>query len=300
MNSVRLQRFLAIYQHGSFGRAAAELHVTQPALTKSIQLLEDTLGVKLFERSASGVVPTIYGDALALHAKAIEAEMKNAVRQIQTLSGAATGEVTIGATPSVAADLIPRTFVELQKQRPGIVLNLIEGLMENHIPALRRGELDLVVGGRTRGHYPDLTTEILMRDEVLVFAGEDHPLAQLTDVPWSALSDYPWIMPPASQFWVNALSQAFISDGLTPPEPTAVTNSPGFIRAMLLRNLYLSGLPAKLLVNATRGGRIVALAVKGLSVPFDVTLTYRTHLVPLPALDFFIDTLRQVSSAPAE
>lgn len=299
MNSVRLQRFLAIYEHGSFGRAAAELHVTQPALTKSIQLLEDELGVKLFERSASGVVPTIYGDALALHAKAVESEMRNAVRQIATLSGAATGEVTIGVTPSVAADLIPRTFLELQKTRPGIILNLIEGLMENHIPALRRGELDLVVGGWSRGHYPDLTTEILMRDEVLIFAGEDHPLAQMADVPWTALADYPWIMPPQTQFWVQGFSQAFISHGVLPPQPSAVSNSPGFIRAMLLRNLYLSGLPARLLVNATRGGRIVALPVKGLSVSFEVMLTFRTHLVPLPALDYFIQTLRRVAAQPA-
>src|SRR3712207_6617489 len=125
MNSVRLQRFLAIYEHRSFGRAAAELHVTQPALTKSIQLLEEELNVKLFERTASGVVPTIYGEALSLHAKVIEAEMKNAAREIATLSGAIKGEVTVGVTPSVATDIIPRAFLKLQKERPGIKLTIL-------------------------------------------------------------------------------------------------------------------------------------------------------------------------------
>ncbi|MFN3388912.1 MAG: LysR family transcriptional regulator [Allosphingosinicella sp.] len=297
MNSVRLQRFLAIYEHRSFGRAAAELHVTQPALTKSIQLLEEELGVKLFERTASGVVPTIYGEALSLHAKVIEAEMKNAAREIATLSGAVKGEVTIGVTPSVAADLIPRAFLKLQAERPGITVTVIEGLMEHHVPALRRGELDLVIGGWVRGDHPDLTTEILMRDEVLIFAGEDHPLAELASVPWQSLFDYPWVMPPHSQFWVQSLDQAFAARGLQPPVPAATTNSAGFIRAMLLRNLYLSALPARLLVNETRSGRIIALAIDGLDVGFDITMTYRTQVVRLPAFNYFVETLKAACAA---
>lgn len=297
MNSVRLQRFLAIYGHRSFGRAAAELHITQPALTKSIQLLEEALGVKLFERTASGVVPTIYGEALSLHAKVIEAGMKNAVREIATLSGAIKGEVTVGVTPSVAADLVPRVFLRLQKERPGITLNLIEGLMEQHVPALRRGELDLVIGGWVRGDHPDLTTEILMRDQVLIFAGEDHPLAEMAEVPWKTLFDYPWVMPSHTQFWVHSVEQAFAEHGLKAPTAAAVTNSAGFIRAMLLRNLYLSALPARLLVNETRSGRIIALNVKGLDVGFDVTISYRTQGVRLPAFNYFMDILHKVCEA---
>lgn len=297
MNSVRLQRFLAIYQHRSFGRAAAELNVTQPALTKSIQILEEELKVRLFERTGSGVVPTVYGEALSLHAQVIEAEMRNAAREIATLSGAAKGEVTVGVTPSVAADLIPRVFLKLQKERPGITINVIERLMEHHVPALRRGELDMIIGGWVRGDHSDLTTETLMRDEVLIFAGEDHPLAELVSVPWTSLFDYPWVLPPHSQFWVQALEQAFAQRGLQPPEPAATTNSAGFIRAMLLRNLYLSALPARLLINDTRSGRIVALSVDDLSVGFDITLTYRKHVVPLPAFNYFIETVKTVCAA---
>ena len=294
MNSVRLQRFLAIYGHRSFGRAAAELHVTQPALTKSIQILEEELNVKLFERTASGVVPTVYGEALSLHAKVIEAEFKNAAREIATLSGAIKGEVTVGVTPSVAADLIPRAFLKLQKERPGVKVNVLEGLMEHHVPALRRGELDLVIGGWLRGNHPDLTTEVLMRDDVLVFAGEDHPLADLPEVKMEALYDYPWVMPPQTQFWMHSFEQAFASQGLKTPEPAATTNSSGFIRAMLLRNLYLSALPARLLINETRGGRIIALPVKNLSVGFEVTLTFRTQVVRLPAFNMFLEMLHSV------
>ena len=297
MNSVRLQRFLAIYEHRSFGRAAAGLNITQPALTKSIQLLEEELGVKLLERTASGVIPTIYGEALSLHAKVIEAEMKNAAREIATLSGAIKGELTVGVTPSVATDLIPRAFLKLQQERPGIMLRVVEGLMEAHIPALRRGELDLVIGGWVRGDHPDLTTEVLLHDEVLIFAGEDHPLAELAEVNWESLYDYPWVMPPQSQFWVLGLEQMLASRGLKAPPATAITNSAGFIRSVLLRNHYLSALPARLLINDTRSGRIVALAVKDLDIRFDVTMTYRTQLARLPAFNYFVETLRSVCEA---
>ena len=294
MNSVRLHRFLAIYEHRNFGRAAAELHITQPALTKSIQQLEDELGVQLFERSAQGVTPTMFGEALLVHAKLIEAEFKNAKREISTLSGAIKGEVKVGVTPSVATDLVPRAFLKLQKDRPSVTLTIVEGLMEHHVPALRRGELDVVVGGWVRENHADLVSEHLMRDQILIFAGEDHPLAELNEVGWSSLFDYPWVLPPSSQIWMQRLEAAFAERGHKLPHASATSNSAGFIRSMLLRNLYLSALPARLLINDTRGGRIVALSVSELDVGFEVMLTYRQHAAHLPAFQLFVETLRSV------
>ena len=297
MNSVRLHRFLAIYELRSFGRAAERLHITQPALTKSIQQLEEELGVQLFERSAQGVTPTLYGEALSVHAKVIEAEFKNASREIATLSGAIKGELTIGVTPSVATDIVPKAFLKLQEERPQIQLTVLEGLMQQHVPSLRRGEIDLVVGGWVREPHPDLASVRLIRDEVLIFAGDDHPLAEMDEIPWQALFDYPWILPPTSQFWMQTLEEEFAKRGYRMPTSAATSNSPGFIRSMLLRNLYLSALPARLLINETRLGRIVALAVPELNVRFDVYLTHRVQAVKLPAFHLFVDILRQVCTS---
>ena len=294
MNSVRLQRFLAVYEHRSFGRAAAELHVTQPALSKSIQLLEDELQVKLFERTASGVVPTLYGEALSLHAKAIEAEMKNAAREIATLSGAVKGDVTVGVTPSAAADLIPRAFQRLREERPGITLRVIEGLMEHHVPALRRGELDLVVGGWTRGSHPDLTVEGLMRDRVLVLAGLDHPLAGSGPVTLKQLVEHDWVMPPHSQFWVHSFENAFAPAGLQAPVPVAEANSPSFLLAALYPGKYLTVLPEALVSREVRSGSIVALDVPELDIGFDITVTYRTRVVHLSAFNAFLRLLKEL------
>lgn len=294
MDSRRLRHFLAVYEHGTFGRAAAVLHVTQPALSKSIRQLENELKVKLFERTPSGVVATLHGQTLSLHAKVIEAEMRNAEREIAAFSGATKGSVTIGVTPSVAADLMPRIFLKLHAERPGITVRVIEGLMENHVPALRRGEIDVVIGGWIRGMSPDLVTEIVLRDEVRVFAGAHHPLISRAVVPLAGLLEYPWVLPPHTQFWLDQFEKTFVSYGLPPPVPDAVTNSAGFIKAMLLRDTYLSALPAQLLVSERQSGAIATLPVVELAITMDITATYRKRSVHPSVFNAFMAALKSV------
>lgn len=293
----RLRHFLAVYEHGTFGRASEALHVTQPALSKSIRQLELELKVKLFERTPSGVVATLHGQTLSLHAKVIEAEMRNAEREIAALSGAAKGTVTVGVTPSVAADLMPRIFLKLHAERPGISVRVIEGLMEHHIPALRRGELDVVIGGWMRGMHPDLVTEIVQRDEVLVFAGAHHPLVSRSVVALATLLEFPWVMPPHTQFWLDLFEKTFVAHGLPPPVPDAVTNSPSFIKAMLLRDTYLCALPMQLLVSERQVGAIAPLPVAELAITMDIIATYRKRAVHPSVFNAFMAALKSVCQA---
>jgi DNA-binding transcriptional LysR family regulator len=294
MDSRRLRHFLAVYEHGTLGRAAAAIHVTQPALSKSIRQLEQELNVKLFERTPSGVVATLHGHTLSLHAKMIEAEMHNAEREIASLSGATKGSVTVGVTPSIAADLLPTTFLRLRAERPGITLKMQEGLMEQHIPALRRGELDVVIGGWFRGMHPDLVTEIVRRDEVLVFAGAHHPLVGQAPLALATLLEFPWVLPPQTQFWLDSFEKAFVGKGLPPPLPEAVTNSASFIKAMLQRYDCLSALPSQLLVAECRAGAIVPLRLTPLNIDIDITATYRKRAIQPAVFNAFMQALKGV------
>ena len=129
MSLRRLHHFLGVYEHGSLGRAAEALHLTQPALSKSIQQLEASLDVKLFERTPVGVVPTIYGDTLSRHAKVIEAEIRNAEREIAIMRGGSKGEVSVGVTPSIAANLMPHTVLKLHDEKPDIQVRVLESTL---------------------------------------------------------------------------------------------------------------------------------------------------------------------------
>jgi DNA-binding transcriptional LysR family regulator len=296
LDSRRLKHFLAVYDLRSIGQAAEKLFLTQPALSKSIRQLEEDLEVKLFDRTPLGVVPTVYGDALAQHARVIRSEMRHAETEIANLRGAVKGHVTVGCGPSVAAGLMPLATEKLRKAKPGIRFTIIEGLVDTILPALRRGELDLAVGAWPRPADSDVTAETLVRDKVSVVAGPRHPLLRKKSVELSDLLEYPWVLPPESQRFRQLLEETFLAKGLSPPVPSVTSNSATFIRTMLLDNVSLSFLPVQSLPLRNRSSTLVALPVAGLSREVEVTITFRERAVIPPAVHALIGALREVAS----
>src|SRR6201982_941705 len=92
---------LAVIQTGSMGKAASALNMSQPAVSKAIAYLESTLGVRLLDRSRQGVEPTPYGRALIKRGVAVFDELRQGVREIETIKDPTIGEVHIGATSNI-------------------------------------------------------------------------------------------------------------------------------------------------------------------------------------------------------
>ncbi len=293
MDSRDLKRFLAVYKMGSIGAAAESLYLSQPALSKCIRLLEEQLGTRLFERTPTGTIPTKFGDSLSLHAKVIEAELRNAEREISMLIGATKGEVSIGVTPSVAAAIMPRVVQKIHADRPGIHLKICEGLMENNIPALRLGELDMVIGGWTQGMHAKLITEPVIRDGVGVFCSKNHPLSG-KKVNLRALSEYPWVMAPHTQFWLEMFERVFITHGLNPPLANITANSTLFIKELLLGNEFLTFLPTMLLTRDIKLGLVVPLETDQISVKIDVMVCYREREAQPSLFNVVLSSLKEV------
>lgn len=293
MDSRSLKRFLAVYELGSIGAAAEAVHLSQPALSKSIHQLEEQLGARLFERTPVGVIPTIYGETLSLHAKVIEAEIRNATREIQTLTGATKGEMTVGVTPSIAAHIMPRVALKMHQDRPGIHIRVIEGLMDDNIPALRLGELDMVVGGWTQGMHVDLVTEPLLQDEAQVFCSARHPLAG-KKVTLEALCKYPWVMAPYTQFWLDQFEKAFVARGLNPPMADIVANSALFICELLLGDQFLTFLPRQLLLRGIEQGQVVPILTERIASPINIMVCYRERAVHPSAFNVVLSTLKEI------
>lgn len=296
LDSRRLRHFLAVYDLRSIGQAAEKLFITQPALSKSIRQLEEDLEIKLFDRTPLGVVPTVYGDALAQNARVIRSEMRHAETAIANLRGAVKGHVTVGVGPSVASSLMPLAAEKLRKGKPGIRLTVIEGLVDTILPALRRGELDLAVGAWPRVADSDITADLLIRDRVCVVAGPRHPLARKRTVELSELIEYPWVLPPESQRWRQILEETFLARGLSPPIPSVTSNSASFIRTMLLDNFSLSYLPLQSLPVRQRTSTLVALPAEGLARDLEVTISIRERAVTSPASHALIAVLREVAA----
>ncbi len=293
MDSRRLRHFLAVYDAGSLGQAAEEIHLTQPALSKSIHQLEDELNVKLFERTPLGVVPTVFGEALSLHARLIQAELRNAKSELQRLKGTNQGHVRVGIGPSSAPYMMPEVTHALRTTHDNIQLTVIEGLGGQLIPSVRRGELDMAVGTWPAVNEKGLVSETLIADRMCLVVRGDHPLAgRSPDI--GELLEFAWILPPHPQFWRERLDEHFFAAGLAAPDPDIVSNSSTYIEQMLLSEDLVSYLPRQLLKEDIRRGEIVEVEVAGLVHETDVTLTYRERAVITPACREFINILRQV------
>lgn len=294
LESRRLRHFLAVFELGSIGQASEKLLLTQPALSKSIRQLEDELGVRLFDRTPMGVVPTVFGNALALHAKSIEAQIRDAEAQISNLKGKAQGHVTVGIGPSVARNIMPAATRTLSKLQPDIALTVIEGLVDDLLPRLRRGELHLMVGSWPRIADPMFTTEVLMHDRLEVIARTDHPLSG-RPVRRQELLDFPWALPPSTQKWRQSLDQLFIERGLDPPMPQVVSNSGGYLQALIRSSDHISFLPRQLL-DLEAGGGFVTLDVEMEQLEPEISMTFRERALMNAPVCEVVQVLRSIGS----
>ena len=134
--------FLAAVRHGNLTEAAAELGVSQPALSKSIKALERAVGVRLLDRGRFGVAPTPAGEALLQHGQVVEAELRSAVSTIDALKGARGGHVLVGCGPTEANRLLPQALLRLGETHPGLRVTALYGLNESLMPWVQLGEVD--------------------------------------------------------------------------------------------------------------------------------------------------------------
>src|SRR5262245_39291085 len=150
-----LRHFALIAQHGTFTAAARHAHVTQPALTASIQRLEQQMGGRLFDRGPGGATLTAAGVALLPRARAALAAIDEGKRAVAEVMGLSVGSVRIGAGATVCTYYLPRTIARFREAHPGVQIHLREAPQDDLLDALEAGELDLIILARVAG-VPDL------------------------------------------------------------------------------------------------------------------------------------------------
>lgn len=171
-----LRSFLAVVRSGSFTKAAAEVHLTQSAVSRQMRDLERSLGTEVFERFGRGVHLTAAGQALVHHAQRILSEARDTVQTMEEIHAGVAGELRLGATNS-ANYVLPEVLSAYHAKHPRVRLVLSPASSEKLVDQLRRNELDLAVVG----HVPvdrELRIWGLLEDEIVLFAPRGHPLAR--------------------------------------------------------------------------------------------------------------------------
>ena len=137
-----LHVFSTVVQCGSMAKAAAQLGVTQPTVSEMIADLEHTFGVRLLDRSAQGVEPTMYGDALLKRSVAAFDELKQSRRDIEFLADPTVGELHIGCVETLSATLVPRVLLRFSEQYPRVIVHLDDWTAPAvELPGLRESQV---------------------------------------------------------------------------------------------------------------------------------------------------------------
>lgn len=192
-----LQLLVAMDDLGSVNRVAAYLNVTQPAVSKTLSQIEDSLDARLFERTPRGMEPTEHGTCLIRHAREILSRLATARDELRDISEGRITRVSMGVLPATACVLVPRFIARLEAAATDVAVNVREGTMNTLLPALRAGDVDLVVGTLPDRRLPsEFDSEMLYEDPVAVVVRRDHPLTSLSKLEWPMLSDFPLVLPP--------------------------------------------------------------------------------------------------------
>ena len=219
-----LRVFVAVLEHRSFRKAAAVLHLSQPAVTKAIAGLEETLGFKLFDRVAHGVEPTVHGRSFAPRAIAVFDELRRAAQDLTLLSSGAQGSLRVGTVPMPAIPFLPVAINRLVDAHPGIFLSVVEERETELLDRLRKRDIELAIL-RLSLVEPgdDMQVLPLFNEKLCVIASKTHPLATRRNLQWAELLQQRWVMSPADCFFYEFVQRTL--DRLDMPMPRHVVEA---------------------------------------------------------------------------
>jgi DNA-binding transcriptional LysR family regulator len=234
MDVRHLRDMLAVMEAGSLGRAAQRLNISQPALTKSIQRLEEHLGVKLFDRAAQGMKPTFYAESLKGYAKAACVGMAEAESQIAALRNGTEGIITVAGPPVIAAELLAPVLVLLSQERPKLQVHVVaqnRGLFSD----LLEGRFSLVVA-MLYDEVPQqgLVRQWLFDDRLVLVMRRDHPLAKRRKIKPADLIDQKWVFSDSHTWSQRRLRLYFEQAGLALPRARFETRDPATLKSIIM------------------------------------------------------------------
>src|SRR5262249_44164138 len=230
-----LEVLLAVAQAGSMAKAASQLALSEPAVSRSISDMENTLGVSLFDRSSKGVEPTPYGRALIKRGVAVFDELRQGIREIEFIKDPTTGEVRIGATSTIAeVGIVAAVIARMSQKYPRVSFHVVEATPERLFNELRERNLDLII---LLTFDPvasnDIVSEMLYEDRMVVAAATNNPWTRRSRVELVDLVNENWTLPEPGHPVTSIVAKAFRAIGCEAPRVIAPA-APGRIRDTLL------------------------------------------------------------------
>lgn len=287
-----------VVRWGSMAKAASHLATSQSVVSEAIANLEDALGVRLLDRSPRGIEPTIYATTLLKRGHVVFDELREGIKDIESLADSATGEVHIACPEFLAAGLITDAVDGFSLRYPQIVCHVVEADVKTlEFRQLQERSVDLMVTRIPNAFADDdLNIEILFDDPHLVVVGAKSSWASRRNITLADLVDEPWIIP--SSLVVDAiLKEAFEAQGLTVPAEKVVTSFILMRNHLLATGRFITVLPNSVLRYNAKQWALRALPIKLRSKPLPIAIINLKNRTISPAVQLFIEHLRTVAKA---
>lgn len=274
---------------GSLRAAAATLHLTQPALSKTLKELEQAFGYGLFTRSVRGLKPTARGEVVLRGAELLLAELDHLRVEADAAVDSEALTLRLGVPPFVALSTMPDVLHRLLAAARDIRVRLRENRVPQLFDGLLAGELDALLTNHaaslmTRSDASRLRYEKLGEEAFAVIAPAGHPLGRARRVTWSELAHAAWVLPDPNSLLRQTVEDCFVRDGVVPPAPIVESTSPVTNVRLAARGIGVTAVPARVTQEAEEAGAVVRVRVQPPLPAVAVALVYRASASAHPRI----------------
>lgn len=246
MDTYQLTAFIAVAETSSFSLAAERLHLTQPAISKRIAVLEQSIGNSLFDRIGKRVNLTEAGQILLPRAQKILREIEDTSTALRNLTESVAGRFTLASSHHIGLHRLPPVLKEYSALYPRVSIDISFLDSEQAYQQVSHGEIELAVVTLAPTEVDKIVSRTIWNDQLCIMTSTDHALTQIPNVSLSDLLDYPAILPAANTF-TRQLVETIFKDHQIRLEVEMSTNYLETIKMMVSVGMAWSILPLTML-----------------------------------------------------
>ncbi len=291
-----LKQFLEVAEQKSINSASKILGISQPALSRNMQRLEENIGKPLIVRAPSGIELTEYGKILHRRARIMELEYQYTLEEFKAIEGVHDSIIRVGSGYDWALGKLSEVMKNFSESFPNVGFHINNGYLGELLGVLNSGGLDIILAETlTQNEMPNAVTyESIRTVRWKLFAAKEHSLQQESDVAIKALNQYPWVAYNVNPDRSDDIRRIFDRMRIKRPFMFCTSNSViSLFKMMQHDSTLITCLPEELTTSAAYYG-LYPLDSKDVSLPeYDAGIYYRTSALKVPYIRAFVDLLKK-------
>lgn len=283
INLDQLRTLVTITDSGSFSEAAQRLHLAPPTVSLHITELESRVGAKLLSRTRGKVMPTAIGESLVAHARRLLADVAYALNDVSRQAQGIAGQVRLGASTGVIANLLPLAIESLSLSHPNIDVQISVLTSQQTLEQLKAGSLDIGIVALPQAKVAGLTIDVWRRDPVIAFLPANWETPDFVSPEW--MMEKPLILN-GSGTHLSQLTNNWFAEAGHRPEPRIKLNYNDAIKSLVGAGYGATLLPHEAGTHLPNDNRIICRALRpalwrelGLAYRANGTECSTTHLL---------------------